>query len=399
MKQICLYFQVHQPRRLHPFDVFDIGSDRPIFDDILNIRILHRVCHKGYEPANELLMRLIQRFGNRVHLAFSLSGTVMEQMATYKPQSLKSFQDLASTGCVEFLGETYYLALSFLLHEETYAEEILKHRETIQQYFGQTPRIFRNTELIYSERLLPIMDRLGFQGLVTEGVDRLLIGRSPHHVFQPNWHRDIGVLLRDYMRSDDIAFRYTDREWEHHPLEVETFAQWIDETEGEVINIFMDYETLGEHQGGETGIFRFLEDWITYTLQENLAEFVSPSQLIRSNVPSHFFTSKEWISWADTARDLSAWNGNEMQQEALAKIQELRQPMQATSRARANPQIWDTWHYLTQSDHFYYMATKEGNDGEVHQYFSPFASPHAAYLHYMNVIAHIQHQLSEWSRD
>ncbi|MEO0585323.1 MAG: alpha-amylase, partial [Bacteroidota bacterium] len=258
---------------------------------------------------------------------------------------------------------------------------------------------FRNTELIYSERLLPIMDRLGFQGLVTEGVDRLLIGRSPHHVFQPNWHRDIEILLRDYMRSDDIAFRYTDREWEHHPLEVETFAQWIDETEGEVINIFMDYETLGEHQGGETGIFRFLEDWITYTLQENLAEFVSPSQLIRSNVPSHFFTSKEWISWADTERDLSAWNGNEMQQEALAKIQELRQPMQATSRARANPQIWDTWHYLTQSDHFYYMATKEGNDGEVHQYFSPFTSPHAAYLHYMNVIAHIQHQLSEWSRD
>ena len=237
----------------------------------------------------------------------------MEQMATYKPQALKSFQSLASTGCVEFLGETYYHSLSFLLDEETSAEEILKHRQTIQHYFGQTPRIFRNTELIYSERLLPIMDRLGFRGLVTEGVDRLLIGRSPHHVFQPNWHRDIGVLLRDYMRSDDIAFRYTDREWEHHPLEVETFAQWIDETEGELINIFMDNETQGEHLGGEPGIFRLLEDWITYTLQENLARFVSPSQLIRSKIPSHFFTSKEWISWADTERDLSAWNGNEMQ--------------------------------------------------------------------------------------
>ncbi|MEL6133766.1 MAG: alpha-amylase, partial [Bacteroidota bacterium] len=241
MKQICLYFQVHQPRRLHPFGVFDIGSQRPIFDDPLNIAILHRVCDRGYLPANRLLKQLIQEFQGAFRIAFSLSGTVIEQMATYRPDALQSFQELAATGCVEFLGETYYHSLSFLLDPHIYQQEVQQHSDTIQCYFAQTPRVFRNTELIYSDALLPLMDQMRFSGIITEGVDRLLHARTPHHLFQPNWHRKVGILLRDYMRSDDIAFRYTDREWEHYPLEIHTYDRWISETEGDIVNIFMDY--------------------------------------------------------------------------------------------------------------------------------------------------------------
>ena len=315
MKHICLYFQVHQPRRLARFEVFDIGTDRPVFDDSLNIDVLHRVCDRGYIPANALLLKLIRRFRGQFKAAFSLSGTVLEQMEAFHPSALYSFQELVGTGCIEILGETYYHSLSSVFDPAIFQKEVARHRAAVLKHFGQIPQTFRNTESIYRDALWEDLFPLGFQACITEGVDGLLEGMSVHQVFESQHSSRNSILLRDYARSDDVAFRFTDEEWEHFPLGIQTFQEWIEASEGEVVNIFMDYETLGEHQGIQTGIFAFLEEWISYCLKEKRATFFTPAEIIQHHPIRSTFSTTDWISWADTERDLSAWYGNEMQRE------------------------------------------------------------------------------------
>jgi len=385
MKAICLYFQVHQPFRFKRYRFFDIGNDHYYYDDYTNESILLKIAEKCYLPANELLLNLINRYPGIFKVAFSLSGLAMDQFELYAPEVLESFKRLAATGNVEFLGETYAHSLVSLKNKEDFIEQIHLHGKKIEKYFGQKPTVFRNTELIYSDEIGATVADLGFKGMLMEGAKHILGWKSPNYLYCNSINPKLKLLPRNFKLSDDIAFRFSNKGWSEYPLTAEKFVDWInkiDEREN-TINLFMDYETFGEHQWAETGIFNFLEAFPAKIFENSNYEFHTPSEIINSFQPVGTLNSVYPISWADEERDVTAWLGNDLQQESFHKLYGLAEKIKKTN----DPKLLKDWSYLQTSDHFYYMCTKFFSDGAVHSYFNPYDSPYDAFINYMNILS------------
>ncbi len=391
MPSVCFYFQVHQPLRLRHYTVFD-NSDQ-YFDDNKNAVICRKVANKCYLPANRLLLKIIRRFGGRFKVAYSLTGVLLEQLQRYSPEVISTFDALAETGCVEFLAETYYHSLSSLYSPAEFVDQVNKHIETIDHLFGQKPRVFRNTELIYDNDLASLVESIGeFEAIITEGADHILRGRSPDFVYRPKGCRKLKLLLKNYSLSDDIAFRFSNRNWPEWPLTADKFARWISNVNGNgnAVNLFMDYETFGEHQWEDTGIFNFMRHLPEEILRHPDNDFKTPSEVARTYQASDTVDVPHVISWADTERDISAWLGNAMQSNAVHELYRLERKIKATGDER----IITDWRRLQASDHFYYMCIKYFADGDVHRYFNPYDSPYDSYINFMNVLNHLHRRCS-----
>lgn len=388
MPSVCFYFQLHQPYRLKEFSFFDIGRSHSVENESLNIEILHKVADKSYIPANQVMLDLIKKHKKKFRISYSISGILLEQFEKHRPDVIESFKALAKTGCVEFLAETYYHSLCALYSQEEFTRQVEMHTEKIWKLFKQKPSVFRNTELVYSNELANVIQRMGFKGILSEGVEWILNGRSPHFVYTPPANKNIKILLRDYTLSDDIAFRFSNSSWSEHPLTAQKFARWINSyaASSDCINLFMDYETFGEHQWAGTGIFEFLKHLPEEILKKKDFDFKTVSEVIDTYPAKGDFDAQNNISWADTERDLSAWLSNSMQSEALSKLYMLEDSVKKLN----NMELLEKWSHLQTSDHFYYMCTKHWSDGEVHKYFSPFNSPYDAYIFFINALADLE---------
>ena len=381
-KSVCLYFQVHQPTRLRSYRFFDIGKDSHYYDDFANRTILKRVAQKCYLPMNEMLLQAIKASKGKLKLAFSISGSALEQFDRYAPEVIESFKALAATGKVEFLCETYYHSLSSLAAPSEFQHQVLKHKAAVEQFLGVTPVTFRNTELIYSDDIARQVYDLGFKTMLTEGARHIMGWQSANYVYTAASQSKLKLLLRNYGLSDDIAFRFSDRGWSEWPLTVDKFVGWLDQADGEVVNLFMDYETFGEHQNEESGIFDFMKALPKAVLAAG-HEFVTPAQAVKNIKPVASIEVPDPISWADEERDLSAWLGNELQQEAYNKLYGLTEKLAIVN----DSELWADFGHLQESDHLYYMCTKFFSDGEIHKRFSPYATPYEAFINYMNVLS------------
>ena len=384
MPDLCLYVQVHQPYRLGRYRVFDIGSGSDYFDATLNRRILRRVAEKCYLPANRLLAELIRDSGGAFRIAMSLSGVLLEQLEHDAPDALESFQALVDTGGVEVLGETYYHSLAGLRDPAEFREQVGLHRETIQRHFGVRPTVFRNTELIYSDAIGPMVARLGYSGMLVEGADAILAGRSANAVYRSASAPDFRLLPRNYRLSDDVGFRFSNRDWAGWPLTAGAWADWVAASAGSSVHVFLDYETFGEHQWADSGIFEFLRH-LPAALDQRKIACAHPSMLA-ARAPAGTLSYPTPISWADEERDVSAWLGNRMQRAAHERLYRLADAIKETG----DPARLEAWRRLGTSDHCYYMSTKRMADGDVHRYFSPHASPYDAYVAYMNVLTDLE---------
>ena len=382
-KSICLYFQVHQPIRLRQYRFFDIGKDSHYYDDFADRTILRRIAQRCYIPMNNLLLDLIKRYGGAFKVAFSITGSALEQFDRYAPDVIDSFRRLAETGCVEFLGETYYHSLASLANFGEFKHQVEKHSAAIERYFGMKPTAFRNTELVYSDSIGKYVYDLGFKVMLTEGARHILGWKSPDYIYTDSQQKHLKLLLRNYSLSDDIAFRFSDRGWKDWPLTGEKYLSWLKAADGDIINLFMDYETFGEHQKEVTGIFDFMRYLPEVLLNDGSFEFVTPTQAAGRLKPIAEIEVQDPISWADEERDVTAWLGNELQQDAFNKLYE-----QAEKLALLNdPVLWEDFGHLQESDHLYYMSTKFFSDGEVHSYFNPYNTPYEAFINYMNVLS------------
>jgi alpha-amylase len=387
MPAVCFYFEVHQPFRVRPYDVFQVGKNHDYFDDPLNREIMQKVARKCYLPANAAMLRLIEKHEGAFRVAYSITGVALEQMRAYAPEVIESFQKLVATGAVELLSETYYHSLASLYDLSEFRAQVTQHTHLMQSLFDVTPRVFCNTELVYDDDLAREVKALGYKGILAEGADDVLGWRSPNYVYEAA-DTGMGLLLRNYRLSDDIAFRFSNRSWPDFPLTAEKFARWVHQLSGrgDTVNLFMDYETFGEHQWSETGIFSFLEHLPAALLSDSDWHFKTPSELLASAPRIGPLSVARTTSWADLARDLSAWSGNDMQNRAIARIFALGEQI----KRRNNPALLALWRKLTSSDHFYYMCTKWFADGDVHAYFSPYESPYEAFINYMNAVSDLE---------
>lgn len=393
MKSVCFYFQVHQPYRVKRYRVFDIGNDPEYFNDrtesdLNNRRVVEKVAAKSYIPATRILLDLMKRHPE-MRVSFSFSGIALEQLERYAPEAIELFRHIVETGRAEILGETYYHSLAFFYSPGEFERQVSRHRDVIRRLFGVWPRVFRNTELSYRNDLAHWADREGYLGVVAEGWDPVLGWRSPNYVYTPKGAKNARLLLKNYRLSDDIAFRFSSRDWSEWPLTAEKFAAWVHATEGDTVNLFMDYETFGEHQWEDTGIFHFLDRLPAELYRNPDIVFRTPSEVIQSYDPKDEVDMPHIVTWADTDRDLTAWVGNPMQKAAIEAVYSLEEPVLLANDAR----ILDDWRKLQTSDHFYYMCTKWSADGDVHAYFSPYESPYDAYITYMNALSDLKLRL------
>lgn len=382
-KSICLYFQVHQPTRLRLYRFFDIGKDSHYYDDFANRTILKRVAQKCYLPMNRTLLKAIKDSKGKFKVAFSISGSVLDQFDRYAPEVLDSFKELSDTGCVEFLCETYYHSLASIGSPSEFEFQVRKQKEAVENYFGVTPTTFRNTELIYSDAIGKRVYDMGFKTILTEGARHIMGWRSPNYVYSNDLVPQQSLLLRNYGFSDDIAFRFGDKSWGGWPLTAEKFKTWIDEAEGDYVGLFMDYETFGEHTDASTGIFDFMEALPRIFLSDKEFKFYTPSEVANAFKPVSELSVPNPISWADEERDLTAWLGNELQNEAFSKLYGLQEKLSLLN----DPVLWSDYGHLQESGHFYYMCTKFFTGGDMHKYFNPYNSPYEAFINYMNVLS------------
>ena len=396
MAAVCFYFQVHQPWRVKRYRVFDIGTDSNYFNEAgetnyNNERILRKVASKSYLPANAVMLDLLRKHPE-FRVSYSFSGVFLEQLEKFSPETLDSFKRLVDTGRVEVLSETYYHSLASLFSPKEFREQVRLHREKVKNLFGYAPTVFRNTELIYSNAIAKEAEAMGYAGILAEGADHILEWRSPNFLYTPKGASKISLLLKNYKLSDDIAFRFSSRDWAEFPLTAPKFAQWVNAVNGsgDVVNLFMDYETFGEHQWEDTGIFNFLRALPEEILRHPDNSFVTPSEAIERYVAVSELDIHTTISWADIERDLSAWLSNDMQHEASKRVYAL----EAAALATRDPDIIRDWRRLQTSDHFYYMCTKWWSDGDVHKYFSPYASPYEAFIYFMNTLHDLELRIS-----
>ncbi len=440
MASIVFYFQVHQPHRLKPYSVFH--TDPFYFHEEANAQIAEKVADKCYRPTTKLMLELIKRHEGNFRIAYAITGTVIDQWKKFTPDVLDLFEQLADTGCVEFVAETYYHSLSFLYSQDEFHHQLDMHTNLVEQHFGQTPRVFRNTELIYANELASALSKIKdangdprFLGTICEGTDTHLGYRSPAYLYRPPAapdgqpvmgpnNRPFGLMLKNYKLSDDIAFRFSNKAWEEHPLSAEKFAHWVHNINGDgyLCNLFMDYETFGEHQWADTGIFKFLEklpeavfDVAKKSDGTTENHFITPTEALERFDPIGEYDVPDFISWADTERDLTAWRGNAMQHNALEETYRVERALKEriveikskpAPGAGSNPaadqkqseeidHLLNDWRKLTTSDHFYYMCTKYWADGDVHKYFSPYDSPYDGYINFMNVLDNVKTRLAK----
>ena len=392
-KSICLYFQVHQPTRLRLYRFFDIGKDSHYYDDFANRTILRRIAQKCYLPMNAQLLSLIKANKGKFKVAFSISGSALEQFQRFAPDVIDSFRALAETGCVEFLCETYYHSLASLASGSEFEHQVLKHKKAIEDLFGVTPTAFRNTELIYSNAIGEEVYNLGFKTMLTEGARHIMGWQSPNFVYSCETQPKLRLLLRNYGLSDDIAFRFSNQGWDMWPLTAEKYLAWVKDSakDDDIVNLFMDYETFGEHQSAASGIFDFMKALPEAVIADGTFSFVTPTEATKKFKPVADLDVPDAISWADEERDVTAWLGNELQQEAFNKVYAMTEKLSIVG----DPELWEDFGHLQESDHFYYMCTKFFSDGEVHKYFNPYDTPYEAFINYMNVISDFQIRLDE----
>ncbi len=386
MRTVCFYFQVHQPFRIKPYRFFDIGEDHYYWDDYLNRNVVRKVAQKCYLPMNALLLELINKYQGKFKVAFSISGTCLDQFEAYAPDVLQSFQQLVATGHVELLNETYSHSLAALKSKEEFSALVKKHQDKIKALFnGYTPKVFRNTELIYSDQVGAMVADLGYEAVLTEGAKHVLGWKSPNYVYSNAINPELKVLLKNFRLSDDIAFRFSNKTWADFPLTTDKFVAWLNAIpkEEQVVNLFMDYETFGEHQWAETGIFDFMRHLPEAIFKGSNFTFSTPSEVAEGATAVSKIHVSTPISWADEERDLTAWLGNDMQDEAFDRLFELENMVKKID----DVEIKRDWEYLQTSDHFYYMCTKFFSDGSVHEYFSPYDTPYDAFINYMNVLS------------
>ncbi|MFI3304390.1 MAG: glycoside hydrolase family 57 protein [Rikenellaceae bacterium] len=385
MKTICLYFQVHQPWRLKTYRFFNIGIDHNYLDDLLNRSIMQQIANDCYLPMNALLLDLIKSSNGAFRCSFSITGIAIEQFKLFAPDVLKSFKELAKTGCVEFMAETYSHSLASLANEDEFRQEVQRHSDMIQAEFGVAPTAFRNTELIYSDQVAEVVASMGYKTMLAEGARHVMGWKSPNFVYASALNQKMRLLLRNYKFADDIAFRFSNSGWDEYPLTAEKYAEWLassPEAEGDVINLFMDYETFGEHQKADTGIFDFMKAMPSQVLSKGMS-FATVSEASQRTQPVSVLYSPHVMSWADEERDVTAWLGNELQNEAFGKLYGLRDKVVALDNADFNY----VWQFMQTSDHFYYMAAKWLSDGDVHSYFNPYDSAYEAFINYMNILS------------
>jgi alpha-amylase len=383
--EVCFYFQLHQPRRVRRYQVFDIGSGSSYFDETRNADTLRRVAAHCYLPATRMLTHLARTEGARVSM--SISGALVEQLVSTSPETLESLQALVASGGAELLSETSQHSLASLRSPEEFTDQVMLHRALMKTTFGVTPRVFRNTELIISDHLTPVVSKLGFDAMLVEGADAVLGWRSPNHVYASHAAPSLRLLARNYRLSDDVAFRFSARDWSEWPLTAEKYAAWIAANPGDVVNVFMDFETFGEHQHEGSGIMHFLGA-LPAALRRAGVKMVTPSELAQRK-PVGQLSYPGAMSWADTERDVSAWLGNGLQHAAHERLYAMRDSVLGTR----DSELIHTWRQLSTSDHFYYMSTKWHADGDVHTYFSPYNSPYDAYISYMNVLRDVEQRV------
>ncbi len=393
MKTICLYFQVHQPFRFKRYRFFEIGNNHYYYDDYSNESIMRKMAAKSYLPTNKLLLEIFKEYGCRFKVAFSISGTALDQFELYAPEVLESFKKLAKTGCVEFLSETCSHTLASLNNREEFEHQVKEHDAKILKYFNKKPEIFRNTELIYDNEIGQWIADLGYKAMITEGAKHILGWKSPNYVYCNAINPRLKLLLKNYRLSDDIAFRFSDHGWSEFPLTAEKFVNWIKslDSKEDTVNLFMNYETFGGMQPKESGIFNFLKALPKAVLSTNKITFSSPSDLIEKFQPVAPLFVAHPISWADEERDISAWLGNELQQEAFSKLYELRDNVLKIEDAK----IKLDWKYLQTSDHFYYMCTKFFIQGSMYSYYNPYSSPYDAFINYMNILSDFEIRVND----
>lgn len=399
MPSVCFYFQVHQPYRIKKYRIFDIGKEHNYFNDasessLNNKKILKKVIDKSYLPTNRLLLSLLKKYP-QFKISFSFSGVFLEQLEKDFPEVIDSFQKLVATGKTEILSETYYHSLSFLYSKKEFKFQVNKHKEKIKEIFGFAPEIFRNTELIFSNELAREIEKMGYRGILAEGADDILSWRSPNFIYSPRGTKKIKLLLKNYRLSDDIAFRFGEKSWKEYPLTASKFAHWVNghNGNGQVINLFMDYETFGEHQWEYTGIFEFIKNLPGEILKNPDNGFVTPREAIDSYDAVGELDFPHYVSWADTERDLSAWLSNSLQIDAIEKLYALEDLVLATR----DKKLAEDWRRFQTSDHFYYMCTKWFLDGDVHKYFNPYESPYEAFISFMNALTDLKLRIKEKS--
>ncbi len=392
MASICLYFEVHQPIRLNRFSVFNIGNDNTVsayFNRQLNQEIFTKVAKKCYLPTNNLLLDLINKYDGKFRISFSLTGTFVEYCNQYIPEVIDSFKNLFKTGAVDMIEETYYHSLSSLYDElDEFEEQVKMHNIMIKKLFNYKPKIFRNTEAIYDNRIAKKVSEMGYKGIITEGAEKILQWRSPNFLYK-SINANLKVLLRNYTLSDDVGFRFSARLWPGHPLTADKYAHWMAHSEGDLVNLFMDYETFGEHHWTETGIFDFLKHFPGKVLEHGHMDFVTVSEAVERYDAVGEIDVPWAISWADADRDVSTWLGNDMQ---IACFNELKN-IGRRIKEKPNKELLDAWRRLQTSDHLYYVSTKGMEDGDVHKYFSPYDGPYDGFINYMNILQDFKQKL------
>lgn len=398
---IVLYLHVHQPWRIRQYSIFDTAENHDYFDepstdtDRNNERVLRKVADKSYRPMNELLERLLKKHPD-FKVSLSITGTFIEQAEKWAPDVIESFQRLVATGQVEIVSETYYHSLAFFYSRGEFERQVELHRQKIRDVFGVETSVFRNTELAYNDELAKWADGYGFKGILAEGWDPVLEWRSPNHLYRPVGTERIRLLLKNYRLSDDLAFRFSNKAWSEWPLTADTYTEWTkaSSSDSPLINLFMDYETFGEHQWKDTGIFTFFEKFIDTWSRDTNNSFYTVSEAIDTHQPAGEISMPHTVTWADSERDLTAWLGNSMQQEALQHLYALEEGIIRSG----DMQLISDWRNLQTSDHVYYMCTKWFTDGDVHAYFSPYDSPYDAFLYFMNALRDVRYRLLEYQR-
>jgi alpha-amylase len=385
MKTICLNFQVHQPFRYRKYRFFDIGNDSYYYDDYANETIMRKIADNCYLPANHILLKQIKKCKGKFKVSFSISGIALDQFRLYAPEVIESFKELAATGAVEFLSGTYANSLVSLVDEELFTKQVKAHDDLIEELFQQKPKVFRNSELIYSDELGDLIYRMGFETVLTEGAKHILGWKSPNYLYCNALNPRQKVLMRNHRLSDDLSFRFSNTSWSEYPLTASKMTSWLIDLpkKEEIVNIFVNYETFGEIQKKGTGIFDFLDTLPEMVLKTKELTFSTPSEAVKNLQPVSAVHVLHPISWADEERDLSAWLGNELQKEAFKHLYDLRERVKKCN----DPQLRKDWIYLQSNDHLYYMCTKFFSDGEVHKFFNPFGSPYEAFINYMNVLS------------
>ena len=396
MRAICLYLHIHQPVRYREYSIFDVGNTSNYYQDNYtgrqsNQRIFNKVTEKSYRPMLNLLEKNLKKHSD-FKVSLSITGTWLDQAATWAPDLIAQIRRMVDSGKVEIVGETYYHSLAFFYNQAEFEDQVHLHADKVKQLFGVTPRVFRNTELAYNDELARWADVEGYTGILAEGWDKILGWRSPNYVYRPTGCQNLKLLLKNYRLSDDIAFRFSDRSWKNWPLTASKYLSWLDNAciNGNLINLFMDFETFGEHQWADTGIFDFMDSLINAWLSQYENKFVTVSEACSIMEPADEISMPETVTWADTERDLSAWLSNEMQKSAEAYLYGLRDAILSSGNSR----LISDWRYLTTSDHPYSMCTKYWNDGDVHAYFSAYASPYESFMYFMNVLRDIEYRLN-----